>query len=129
MGNLEVEIVAHKEKYILNGFQKDLVSKRETINKLARLIIEHPDLYGFSIPTEMGVELSKKDGRQRAMRVLEEHIRENAPKKYKQINAPFEAYKELKILSVELDKTLSNTLVFLIEHYNKTKSSIPEWAE
>jgi len=121
MGNLEIRLVAHEEDHILDGFQRDLYTKKQAIEKLSDLIKQHPQLYGFDIYDEVET-LDAKESKKAAIERINHHIEINRPKKYKQININIETFKKLKILSVELDKTLAGTITYLFNEYKRRQN-------
>lgn len=61
MGNSQMIQVDYEESHILNGFQRDLYTKKETLEKLENLIDQYPHLYGFELADEYGEALDKKN--------------------------------------------------------------------
>mgnify|MGYP003124976707 FL=1 len=119
MGNSEMILVDHEESHILNGFQRDLYTKKHTLEKLENLIDKHPHLYGFELADEYGETLDKKLCKKAAQDLLNHHIKSSPSKKYKQVNITLEVYKEVKMLSIHMEKSMAGTFLFLLQAYKR----------
>ena len=119
MGNSQMIQVDYEESHILNGFQRDLYTKKETLEKLENLIDQYPHLYGFELADEYGETLDKKECKKAARDLLNHHIKVSPSKKYKQVNLTLEVYKEVKMLSIHMEKSMAGTFLFLLQAYKR----------